>query len=43
VGFDRERAMYPIVIVVIALLHALFAVIGGLHDALLWECCRSGR
>ena len=37
VGFDRDRAMYPVVIVVIALLYALFAVIGGLHDALLWE------
>jgi hypothetical protein len=37
VGFDRDRAMYPVVIVVIALLYALFAVIGGLHEALLWE------
>jgi hypothetical protein len=37
VGFDRDRAMYPLIIVVIALLYALFAVIGGSHDALWWE------
>lgn len=37
VGFDRDRALYPVVIVVIALLYALFAVIGGSRDALLWE------
>jgi hypothetical protein len=37
VGFDRDRAMYPVIIVVIALLYALFAVIGGAHDALWWE------
>ena len=36
-GFDRDRALYPVVIVVIAFLYALFAVIGGLHEALLWE------
>lgn len=37
VGFDRDRAMYPVVIVVIALLYALFAVIGNSGEALLWE------
>jgi hypothetical protein len=37
VGFDRDRAMYPLLIVVIALLYALFAVMGGSHEALLWE------
>ena len=37
VGFDRDRATYPVVVVVIALLYALFAVMGGLHEALLWE------
>jgi hypothetical protein len=37
VGFDRDRALYPVVIIVIALLYALFAVIGGSGDALLWE------
>lgn len=37
VGLDRDRAMYPVVIVVIALLYILFAVIGGAGEALLWE------
>lgn len=37
VGFDRDRALYPVVIVVIALLYALFALIGNAHDALWWE------
>lgn len=37
VGFDRDRAMYPVMIVVIALLYALFAVIGHSLDALGWE------
>lgn len=37
VGFDRDRAMYPVVIVVIAMLYALFAVIGGSREALLGE------
>jgi hypothetical protein len=34
VGFDRERAFYPVVIVVIALLYALFAVIGSSEESL---------
>ena len=37
VGFDRDRAFYPVVIVVIALLYALFAVIGDSREALSWE------
>ena len=36
-GFDRERAFYPTVIMVIALLYALFAVMGNSRDALLEE------
>ncbi len=37
VGLDRDRALYPVVIIVIAFLYALFAVIGGSREALLWE------
>lgn len=37
VGFDRDRAFYPVVIVVIALLYVLFAVMGNSQDALVRE------
>lgn len=34
-GLDRDRAFYPVVMIVIALLYVLFAAIGGSGDALL--------
>lgn len=34
---DRDRAFYPTVMIVIALLYALFAVMGGSVDALVCE------
>jgi hypothetical protein len=34
VGLDRDRAFYPTVTIVIALLYVLFAVIGGSTEAL---------
>ena len=37
VGFDRERSFYPTVLIVIALLYALFAILGGSTHALLLE------
>jgi hypothetical protein len=37
VGLDRDRAFYPTVMIVIALLYVLFAVMGGSTDALLIE------
>jgi len=37
IGFDRDRAFYPAVMIVIALLYVLFAVIGGSSQALLIE------
>lgn len=36
-GFDRERAFYPVVLVVIASYYVLFAVMGGSKHALLVE------
>jgi hypothetical protein len=36
-GFDRDRAFYPTVLIVIALYYALFAVMGGSVQALLVE------
>jgi hypothetical protein len=35
VGLDRDRAFYPVVMIVIALLYVLFAAIGGSSEALL--------
>jgi hypothetical protein len=35
VGLDRDRAFYPTVMIVIALLYVLFAAIGGSTEALL--------
>ncbi len=37
VHLDRDRAFYPTVTIVIALLYALFAVIGGSEEALVIE------
>ena len=36
-GLDRDRAFYPTVMIVIALLYALFAVIGASTNALVLE------
>jgi hypothetical protein len=36
-GLDRDRAFYPVVTIVIALLYALFAVMGASMDALVVE------
>lgn len=36
-GFDRDRAFYPTIMIVIALLYVLFAVIGGSAEALKLE------
>jgi len=36
-GFDRDRAFYPTVMIVIALYYALFAVMGGSVEVLLLE------
>lgn len=36
-GLDRDRAFYPTVMIVIALLYALFAVMGGSTNALVLE------
>lgn len=36
-GLDRDRAFYPVVMIVIALLYSLFAVVGGSSHALLLE------
>jgi hypothetical protein len=32
VGFDRDRAFYPVVTMVIASYYGLFAVMGGCHE-----------
>jgi hypothetical protein len=37
VGFDRDRAFYPTIMIVIALYYVLFAVMGGSTPALLIE------
>ena len=37
VGFDRDRAFYPTVLIVIASYYALFAVVGESTDALIVE------
>lgn len=36
-GLDRDRAFYPTVMIVIALIYGLFAVLGGDLTALAWE------
>lgn len=37
-GFDRDRAFYPTVMIVIASYYVLFAAMGGSSDSLLAEC-----
>jgi hypothetical protein len=37
IGFDRERAFYPTVLIVIASYYGLFAVMGGSVKSLLYE------
>lgn len=37
VGFDRDRVFYPMLMIVIALYYALFAVMGGSIQALVTE------
>lgn len=37
VGLDRDRAFYPTILIVIAILYDLFAVMGGSRTALLQE------
>lgn len=37
IGLDRDRAFYPVVMMVIASYYALFAVMGGSTDALVVE------
>jgi hypothetical protein len=37
-GLDRDRAFYPTVTIVVAILYALFAVLGESTNALLLEC-----
>jgi hypothetical protein len=34
-GLDRDRAFYPVVMIVIALLYVLYAAIGGSNEALM--------
>lgn len=41
VGLDRDRAFYPTVLIVIAMLYDLFAVLGGSTRALLVELALS--
>ena len=38
VGLDRDRAYYPVVMIVIASLYVLFAVMGGSTRTLIVEC-----
>jgi hypothetical protein len=38
VGFDRDRAFYPTVLIVIASYYALFAVMGASGRTLIIEC-----
>ena len=38
IGFDKDRAFYPAVMIVIASYYALFAVMGGSGAALISEC-----
>ena len=37
VGMDRDRSLYPAIMIVIALLYCLFAVLGGSTQALMIE------
>jgi hypothetical protein len=42
VGLDRDRAFYPTVMIVIALLYSLFAVMGGSTHALVFDALVGG-
>lgn len=42
VGLDRDRAFYPTVMIVIALLYSLFAVMGGSTPALVLDAVVGG-
>jgi hypothetical protein len=42
VGFDRDRAFYPTVLIVVAILYDLFAVMGGTTRSLLLEMLAGG-
>lgn len=42
VGLDRDRAFYPVVMIVIAILYGLFAVMGGSSQALVLELLVGG-
>ena len=37
-GFDRSRAFYPTMVLVVASFYILFAVMANSRSALLWEC-----
>lgn len=37
IGMDRDRSLYPAIMIVIALLYCLFAVLGGSTQALMLE------
>src|SRR6185503_1448632 len=41
-GFDRDRAFYPTVTIVVASFYVLFAVMGGSTRALVPECAIAG-
>ena len=37
IGMDRDRSLYPVILIVIAFLYDLFAVMGGSTEALIME------
>src|SRR4051812_36384510 len=37
VGYDRDRALYPILTIIVATYYGLFAVLGGSTDAIIRE------
>jgi hypothetical protein len=43
VGFDRDRAFYPTLTIVIASYYGLFAIMGGSTRALMQESIRAWR
>jgi hypothetical protein len=43
IGFDRERAFYPTVLIVIASYYVLFAVMGASRRTLIIEIVVAGR
>ena len=42
IGFDRERAFYPVVMIVIAGYYILFAAMAALTSVLILECVTAG-